>query len=360
MDRYLAMRVSRLSALVAGLATITAASLLPECYTIDLLSETTPKTENLGDSVQGHLITPTSICYRPKHFHTNLEAQVNTTHFIEYSGPIAIRISSTHGDIPTTKRCISNFKAIVDGCTGQVNFAGGSIHDDNIEYSLYLRSEHTESKEEHTLEARARGGSKTRTKMKPKPKSQSKAKHKKKSKTGSKSKSKSKKSKSKSKSKLKSGSRSKPKSKSPYKSTPTQNPTATQTTIKIGPTKNCKQLALFMQKPSTRGRTARDLEKPDESFVEAGVALGFKEDLLKRADNNDENVEAEPGSESEDDGEIDESGNKVKQNNWDFPSAEDIEDNNKAKTPKRGSACGVSFSALDYPSKSSMVRNIPQ
>ena len=315
------------------MAAIVVSSPLPECYTVDMLSESTPTIGNFGDTVHSHLTSLTSICYQPNHFHADIQNQVNTTDFIAYVGPATIRISSMRGNLPATRKCISNFKTVLDECIGQVNFAGGIIHDDDIEYSIYLQSEYTKPGGEHNLEARARGGSKTRTKTRPRHKPKSKAKQKKKSKTVSKSKSKSK-SKKKKTSTIKSKPKSRSKSKSPLKSTPTQKPTATQTKIKIGPTKNCKQIAMLMQKPSKGSKVVRDIEESRGSFVGSRLNIDLRRDLSKRVDANDED------------------------DAWNFPTAADTRRNHAGGTPKRGSACGAFFNALNYPDKRSMVRII--
>lgn len=327
------MRLSRLSALVAGLSNIVVASLLPQCHNTNLLSKGTPRNAKFGDTLQSHLKTLTSICYSPTDFQVAVEQHLNITNFIAYTGPIAMKISNMDGILPTTGDCISNLNIITDECTDHGNFTGGTVSSDGIEYSVYLRSGYTELEEEHSLEARARGGSRTRTKTKLKTKTKSRMKQKKKPVSGSKSKSK-KKTKSTLRTRPKQKSKSKSKSKSPTKSTPTQKPTATQEKIKIGPTRNCKQLAILMQKASRGSKITRSIGESHGNFVGSRVDANIRENISKRA------------VEDEEDGD------------WRFPDGEDTMINHRGGTPKKGSACGSLFDALDYPNAESMVRTM--
>lgn len=289
------------------------------------------KERKFGDILKSHLKTLTSLCYSPRDFHVGVENHLNITYFIAYTGPIAIKISNMHGKLPTTGDCISNLNIITNGCTGHGNFTGGTIYSDSIEYSVYLRSGYTESEEDHSLEARARGGSRTRTKTKLKTKTKSGVKQKKKPVSGSKSKSKKK---TKSTLKTKPKQKSKSRSKSPSKSTPTQKPTTTQDKIKIGPTKNCKQLAILMQTSSKGSKINRSIGESRGNLVGNRVDANTRENISKRAVEDDEDGD------------------------WRFPDGEDTMINHAGGTPKKGTACGSFFNALAYPNSKSMVRTM--
>lgn len=116
---------------------------------------------------------------------------------------------------------------------------------------------------------------------------------------------------------------------SPAKPSPASLPTKT---IKIGPTKNCQQLALLMQKPTKNGNLARKLEAGRGSFVGSRVDIKNRQELAKRALGDDDE--------------------------WDGPGAEDTRINHEG-SPKKGFACGITFDALNYPKAASMVRIIP-
>lgn len=105
-------------------------------------------------------------------------------------------------------------------------------------------------------------------------------------------------------------------------------------TIKIGPTKDCKQLAVLMQTPSKKGKLTRSVEGDRGGFVGSRVDIKSKEELAKRAPSGDDE--------------------------WDGPGAEQTRINHEG-TAKRGSACEITFDALNYPKAASMVRIvIPQ
>jgi hypothetical protein len=106
--------------------------------------------------------------------------------------------------------------------------------------------------------------------------------------------------------------------------------TPKQKKIKIGPTKDCKQLALAMQKPSKGSRTVRNLQEARGSFVGSRVDISSRGEISKRVDDGDD---------------------------WYEPSNFDIEINHQG-APKVGSACGIRFDALHYPKAASMVCTI--
>lgn len=341
----------------------------PACYTIDSLSKNISTNRTIEDTVRSHFATSTSICHRPDAFYMSADNHSNQTRLVAYAEHITFEISRMHGDLPAEDICISNFEAIVKECAGHVSFAGGESHDRDMKYSLYLSSGFTEPENVHSLEARARGGSRVRPKARPRPKSKSKVKPKTKSKTKSKTKTKTR-SKSKSRTKTKTKTKTKPNSKSKSKhkskpnprplakSTPTRKPTATQTKIKVGPTKNCKQLAMFMQKPSKAGKTIRDLGEIRKGFVGSRVAVEFREGLLKRVEENKgEEDKVNEAKGDEDKGDKNKAEKTEGDGDWDYPSEKDTQ-NNHDGTPKIGSACGATFMALKYPTSKSMVRNV--
>jgi hypothetical protein len=119
----------------------------------------------------------------------------------------------------------------------------------------------------------------------------------------------------------------------PKTPSPPTKPLATpkQTKIKIGPTKDCKQLALAMQKPSKGGRVVRNLEEARGGFVGSRVDINSRGEISKRADEDED---------------------------WADPSDVQIKKNHEG-SPKPGSACKITFNALAYPKAASMVCTIP-
>jgi hypothetical protein len=117
--------------------------------------------------------------------------------------------------------------------------------------------------------------------------------------------------------------------KPPKTPSPPVNPKGTpkQTKIKIGPTKDCKQLALAMQKPSKGSRIVHNLKEARGGFVGSRVDINSRGEISKRVDDGDD---------------------------WYEPSRLDIEINHEG-APKVGSACGIKFNALYYPKAASMV-----
>jgi hypothetical protein len=113
------------------------------------------------------------------------------------------------------------------------------------------------------------------------------------------------------------------KSPTPAKSTET----ATKTKIKIGPTKDCKQIAIVMQTPSRGGRIVHNIKEAHGGFVGSRVDVNRRGELLRRVDDDDD---------------------------WYNPTDTDINKNHEG-TPKKGSACGITFDALFYPKAASMV-----
>jgi hypothetical protein len=114
---------------------------------------------------------------------------------------------------------------------------------------------------------------------------------------------------------------------------PPAKPIATpkQTKIKIGPTKNCKELAMTMQKPPRGSRVVRSLEEARGGFVGSRVDINSRGEVSKRADEDDE---------------------------WYEPSEVEIKKNHGG-SPKVGSACEITFDALAYPKAASMVCTFP-
>jgi hypothetical protein len=113
----------------------------------------------------------------------------------------------------------------------------------------------------------------------------------------------------------------------PAKPAPPESPAKT---IKIGPTKDCKQLALLMQTPSKKGRLIRDVEEDRGGFVGSRVSVEGWETHAKRA----------PGTDDDDD--------------WDGPGVTVTQENHSGN-PKPGTACEMIFNALNYPKAASMV-----
>ncbi|KAF1978273.1 hypothetical protein BU23DRAFT_654827 [Bimuria novae-zelandiae CBS 107.79] len=334
------MRGPGLSALVASfLAIKVVASPSPECYTVDLLSESSPTSGNAIKMIHDHLASAASICHQPDRFHVIPDDGVNNTRFLTYAGPVVLEISSrAQNALVIEKKCSASFNAILDGCAGHNIFAGGRLSDNIIDYSLYLRSHFANPERGRHLEARGRSRTRTRPKTRPRPKLKSRTKTKPKTKPKPKPKPKptpTPKPKSKTKTKTQMMPKPKPKSKSKPntglssrpKPTPSQKPTATQTKIKIGPTKNCKQLALAMQTPSKGKKILRDIEMPRGGFLGSRVDINSREELLKRVNDNDDD--------------------------WESPTLQDTRRNHDA-TPKPGTGCGITFNALDYPTKRSM------
>lgn len=104
--------------------------------------------------------------------------------------------------------------------------------------------------------------------------------------------------------------------------------TVSQTTIKIGPTKNCKQLDLMMQTYPKGNRLGRNVEEDRGTYIGSRVTTSGMGGILRRADDGDED--------------------------WNAPSGKDTQDNHDG-SPKMGSACGIQFNALAYPNAKSMV-----
>ncbi|KAJ4321399.1 hypothetical protein N0V94_002936 [Neodidymelliopsis sp. IMI 364377] len=101
-------------------------------------------------------------------------------------------------------------------------------------------------------------------------------------------------------------------------------------TVKIGPTKNCKQLALLMRTRTKKGKLARNIEEDRGEFVSSRVDIKIREELAKRA--------------PEDDGDAE----------WDGPDEKATKINHEGSA-KKGSACGITFDALNYPKAASMA-----
>lgn len=103
--------------------------------------------------------------------------------------------------------------------------------------------------------------------------------------------------------------------------------TRKQTKIKVGPTKDCKQLLLDMERQSSGGRFVRDVDEARGNFVGSRVYVNSRGEISKRA---------------EFDG-------------WYSPNGADVKTNHRGNA-KPGTACGIFFAALDYPNAKNMVR----
>ncbi|KAJ8110664.1 hypothetical protein OPT61_g6548 [Boeremia exigua] len=103
--------------------------------------------------------------------------------------------------------------------------------------------------------------------------------------------------------------------------------------IKIGPTKDCKQLGLLMQTPATAGKLTRTIEEENGGFVGSRVDVNLKQKIAKRA------------ADDIDDG-------------WSEPTEQKIRKSHR-ETEKTGTACGIRFNALNYPKAVSMPATAP-
>ncbi|KZM21037.1 chitinase [Ascochyta rabiei] len=113
---------------------------------------------------------------------------------------------------------------------------------------------------------------------------------------------------------------------SPTPSKPSPTPVPAKP-FKIGPTKNCRQLALPIQTPTRKGKRSDDIKEVRRQFVGSRVDIKSREELAKRAPSGDDE--------------------------WDGPGAGDTAINHPGRA-KKGSARGIMFDALNFPDAASM------